>query len=49
MTAAFFFLMPMIYLSGFIFPIENMPRSIQYVDLRSSRCATTWSSSAASS
>ena len=26
MTATFFFLMPMIYLSGFIFPIENMPR-----------------------
>ena len=25
MTATFFFLMPMIYLSGFIFPIENMP------------------------
>jgi ABC-2 type transport system permease protein len=29
MTATFFFLMPMIYLSGFIFPIENMPRVIQ--------------------
>ena len=26
MTSTFFFLMPMIYLSGFIFPIENMPR-----------------------
>jgi drug efflux transport system permease protein len=25
MTATFFFLTPMIYLSGFIFPIENMP------------------------
>ncbi len=25
MTAMFFFLVPMIYLSGFIFPIENMP------------------------
>jgi len=25
MTAVFFFMMPMIYLSGFIFPIENMP------------------------
>ncbi len=23
--------MPMIYLSGFIFPIENMPRIIQWV------------------
>ena len=31
MTATFFFLMPMIYLSGFIFPIENMPRFIQLV------------------
>jgi drug efflux transport system permease protein len=31
MTATFFFLMPMIYLSGFIFPIENMPTVIQYV------------------
>jgi ABC-2 type transport system permease protein len=31
MTATFFFLTPMIYLSGFIFPIENMPRAIQYV------------------
>jgi ABC-2 type transport system permease protein len=31
MTATFFFLVPMIYLSGFIFPIENMPRVIQPV------------------
>jgi len=31
MTATFFFLIPMIYLSGFIFPIENMPRVIQWV------------------
>jgi len=29
MTATFFFLTPMIYLSGFIFPIENMPPVIQ--------------------
>jgi ABC-2 type transport system permease protein len=29
MTAVFFFMMPMIYLSGFIFPIENMPAIIQ--------------------
>jgi ABC-2 type transport system permease protein len=29
MTATFFFLMPMIYLSGFIFPIENMPAVIR--------------------
>jgi ABC-2 type transport system permease protein len=31
MTTTFFFLMPMIYLSGFIFPIENMPAVIQPV------------------
>jgi ABC-2 type transport system permease protein len=29
MTTIFFFLMPMIYLSGFIFPVENMPAVIQ--------------------
>ena len=29
MSTIFFFLMPMIYLSGFIFPIENMPASIR--------------------
>ncbi len=29
MTTAFFFLTPMIYLSGFVFPIENMPAVIQ--------------------
>lgn len=29
MTAVFFFVTPMIYLSGFVFPIENMPRAIQ--------------------
>lgn len=29
MTATFFFLTPMIYLSGFVFPIENMPAWIQ--------------------
>lgn len=29
MTTTFFFLTPMIYLSGFIFPIENMPVPIQ--------------------
>jgi ABC-2 type transport system permease protein len=28
MTAVFFFMLPMIYLSGFIFPIENMPAVI---------------------
>jgi ABC-2 type transport system permease protein len=31
MTATFFFLIPMIYLSGFIFPIENMPVAIQWL------------------
>jgi ABC-2 type transport system permease protein len=30
MTTIFFFLTPMIYLSGFVFPIENMPRVIQW-------------------
>jgi ABC-2 type transport system permease protein len=29
MTTIFFFLTPMIYLSGFVFPIENMPAFIQ--------------------
>ncbi|MBI3046767.1 MAG: ABC transporter permease [Acidobacteria bacterium] len=29
MTTSFFFLLPMIFLSGFIFPIENMPEAIQ--------------------
>lgn len=29
MTSIFFFLTPMIYLSGFVFPIENMPEWIQ--------------------
>src|SRR6187399_1463996 len=31
MTATFFILVPMMYLSGFIFPIENMPVPIQWV------------------
>jgi ABC-2 type transport system permease protein len=31
MTATFFFLMPMIYLSGFMTPIENMPQGIQWI------------------
>ena len=30
-TAAFFFLIPMVFLSGFVFPIENMPAIIQRV------------------
>ena len=29
MTTVFFFMLPMLYLSGFIFPIENMPEIIQ--------------------
>ena len=31
MTTTFFFLIPMIYLSGFVFPIENMPAAIQHI------------------
>ena len=31
MTTSFFFLLPMVFLSGFIFPIENMPAWIQPV------------------
>jgi ABC-2 type transport system permease protein len=31
MTATFFILIPMMYLSGFIFPVENMPVPIQWV------------------
>jgi ABC-2 type transport system permease protein len=31
LTATFFFLMPMIYLSGFTFPIENMPKIVQQI------------------
>ncbi|HET8647348.1 MAG TPA: ABC transporter permease [Vicinamibacteria bacterium] len=31
MGAAFFVMVPMIYLSGLIFPIENMPRAVQLV------------------
>ncbi len=31
MTAIFFFMLPMIFFSGFVFPIENMPTIIQYV------------------
>jgi ABC-2 type transport system permease protein len=29
MTTTFLFFMPMVYLSGFVFPIENMPAAIQ--------------------
>lgn len=31
MTSTFFFMMPMMFLSGFVFPIENMPAAIQPV------------------
>jgi ABC-2 type transport system permease protein len=31
MTSFFGVMMPMIYLSGFAFPIENMPQWIQYI------------------
>jgi ABC-2 type transport system permease protein len=31
MTATFFLLLPMVFLSGFVFPIENMPAAIQPV------------------
>ena len=31
MTTMFFFLLPMVFLSGFIFPIENMPEAIQVI------------------
>jgi ABC-2 type transport system permease protein len=30
MTTTFFFLMPMVFLSGFVFPIENMPVVVQW-------------------
>jgi ABC-2 type transport system permease protein len=33
MTSTFFFLIPMVYLSGFIFAIENMPEAIQWVTM----------------
>lgn len=31
MTSVFFVMLPMVFLSGFAFPIESMPRPIQYV------------------
>lgn len=31
LTAIFFFMLPMIFFSGFVFPISNMPAMIQYV------------------
>jgi ABC-2 type transport system permease protein len=29
MTSSFFFMIPMVFLSGFVFPIENMPQVVQ--------------------
>jgi ABC-2 type transport system permease protein len=31
MASVFAIMMPMIYLSGFAFPIENMPQVVQYI------------------
>ncbi len=31
MTSSFFFMIPMVFLSGFVFPIENMPEIVQPV------------------
>ncbi|MGB2868945.1 MAG: ABC transporter permease [Bacteroidota bacterium] len=31
MTAIFFIMLPMIFFSGFVFPVENMPKIIQYI------------------
>ena len=31
MTATFFFLVPMMYLSGFIFPIDSLPPVLQWL------------------
>jgi ABC-2 type transport system permease protein len=31
MTAIFFIMIPMVMLSGFVFPIENMPQIVQYI------------------
>lgn len=33
MTAIFFVVMPMMYISGFVFPIENMPLPLQFLSL----------------
>lgn len=33
MTAIFFIMMPMMYISGFVFPIENMPKPLQFLSL----------------
>jgi ABC-2 type transport system permease protein len=33
MTSSFFFMIPMVFLSGFVFPIENMPEVVQQATL----------------
>jgi ABC-2 type transport system permease protein len=33
MTSSFFFMIPMVFLSGFVFPIENMPTVVQQATL----------------
>jgi ABC-2 type transport system permease protein len=33
MTSSFFFMIPMVFLSGFVFPIENMPDVVQHATL----------------
>ena len=33
MTTVFFIVMPMMYISGFVFPIENMPKPLQILSL----------------
>ena len=33
MTAVFFIMMPMMYISGFVFPVENMPKPLQVLSL----------------
>jgi ABC-2 type transport system permease protein len=33
MTTVFFIVMPMMYISGFVFPVENMPRPLQLLSL----------------
>ena len=33
MTTVFFLVMPMMYISGFVFPIENMPKPLQVLSL----------------
>jgi ABC-2 type transport system permease protein len=33
MTTVFFIVMPMMYISGFVFPIENMPKPLQVLSL----------------